>query len=324
MYNIRFMNDKEFDALPYDSKDKMGICDRNTGVVFVRETGIPIADAMTTLHEIEHMDDGDWGKFAHHQDPNDPGVYYKSSSSWLAPVLGIAANFLIPGLGAALGPMLSGLGSSFAGALGSISPALGGAATSIGSSLGGAASSLGNAGKSISGMFGGGTGAAESGANYANAAAGGGGFGGTAGYSAASQYGAPSAISGALGSLGQGAQSLMQGAGQNMANNSLQSMFGSPTASQTPSVNMGQMGMGFPSGSAGGSFGSPSTSSGTSGGMGPGPMSSVGGGGSIGGASSGKPSYAGQVESVFRDPQTSYTDPSLMSSTFGTNQGAKF
>lgn len=176
MYSVKFLNDNEFDTLPYKTGDALGICDRNSGQIYVRSTGVNVFDAMTAMHEIKHMEEGDWDRYQTHQDPEQPGVYYKNNS-WIAPVAAIAGSILFPMLAPSLagtlggfGSALSGAGSSIAGALGGISPALGGAAQSIGGALGSAGQGLG-AMLGIGGGSGAGAGAAGADGMYgANAA----------------------------------------------------------------------------------------------------------------------------------------------------------
>jgi hypothetical protein len=78
MYNVEFMNDVEFEQLPYsEMESKVGVCDRNNRKIFVRSSGVKPLDSFNALHEIEHMEDGEWGRHANHQDKSRPGIYYK-------------------------------------------------------------------------------------------------------------------------------------------------------------------------------------------------------------------------------------------------------
>jgi hypothetical protein len=78
MYNVEFMNDIEFEALPYsEMENKVGVCDRNNRKIYVRSSGVKPLDSFNALHEIEHMEDGEWGRHADHQDKDRPGIYYK-------------------------------------------------------------------------------------------------------------------------------------------------------------------------------------------------------------------------------------------------------
>lgn len=76
-YKAIFLDDKDFEALPYrDMHDKIGVADPKTGVAYARKSGVPVIDAFTIMHELEHLEDGHEGVHADHYDP-EHGVYYK-------------------------------------------------------------------------------------------------------------------------------------------------------------------------------------------------------------------------------------------------------
>ena len=111
MYNVEFMNDMEFENLPYETMgEKVGVCDRDNRRIFVRASGIKPLDAFNAIHEIEHMQDGEWGKNAHHRDPKRPGVYYKGFGDIVSQILPVAASF-IPGVGPLLGAGMGATGN---------------------------------------------------------------------------------------------------------------------------------------------------------------------------------------------------------------------
>ena len=152
-YKVQFLDDDLFDQLPGSNMEtKVGVAYPHAGLAFARRSGIPVMDAMTALHELEHLKGSDLDERI---DP-EHGCYYKDFMSTLAP---IALGFALPGIGAALGPAmgglfgglgsaLSGAGSSIAGGLGSI-PGIGGAleggAQAIGAPLAGMGNSIGGA-----------------------------------------------------------------------------------------------------------------------------------------------------------------------------------
>ena len=75
MYKVEFLNDVEFEALPYpDMHTSLGVADPKLGRAYVRRTGIPMVDYFNMAHELEHLEDGDQGVHADHKRN---GVYYK-------------------------------------------------------------------------------------------------------------------------------------------------------------------------------------------------------------------------------------------------------
>lgn len=113
-YTATFLDDAEFDALPYrDMESKVGVADPEKGVAYARKTGIPVLDAFNILHEIEHLEEGHEGEYADHYDP-EYGVYYKG-----------------------FGNMFSGIGNAFSNIGGGISRAAGGISRGVGSIFGG-------------------------------------------------------------------------------------------------------------------------------------------------------------------------------------------
>jgi len=87
MYEIRIMENEEFDALPYaKAKESLGMADAKTGVAYVRKTGVAGLDANTINHEFDEL----LQSVSPHEED---GIRYKSGGSlgkWLAPVLGFA------------------------------------------------------------------------------------------------------------------------------------------------------------------------------------------------------------------------------------------
>ncbi len=104
MYTAKWLNDKEFEALPYpDMEMSLGVADPKTKTAYVRRTGIKDLDFFNTFHELEHLEDGHTGK---HADHFENGVYYKKLNEMFQSAAPIAASF-IPGVGPFLGPALS-------------------------------------------------------------------------------------------------------------------------------------------------------------------------------------------------------------------------
>ena len=72
---VKILNDAEFEALPYpDMSTSVGVADPRTKTAYVRKTHMPIIDAFTIAHELEHLEDGHEGV---HADHFRNGVYYK-------------------------------------------------------------------------------------------------------------------------------------------------------------------------------------------------------------------------------------------------------
>ena len=206
-YRIECLDSKSFDELPYNSvSESLGLCDMNSKVVYYRDTGNPILDIFTVAHEIDHVENGDCGE---HEDPNQPGVYYKKASSWILPAVA-AASFLIPGVGPAIGGALGSMGAAGGGALTSMG--LGGLSSAlapIGAALSGAGASFAGAGSAtqaaLGGLLGGGGSAASNAGYAANAGKIGssmGGFGLGSGTGAGSAAASASAYGGGGGGIG--------------------------------------------------------------------------------------------------------------------------
>ena len=88
-YEAKFLNDEEFDALPYPETDvSLGIADPETRMAYVRRSGVPVVDAFRLAHELEHLDEDGQGIYSDHFKH---GVYYKQDS-WIAPVLSSVLN----------------------------------------------------------------------------------------------------------------------------------------------------------------------------------------------------------------------------------------
>lgn len=137
-YEVQFIDSNSFDQLPYKgATEALGLCDKSSKQVFVRDTGNQTMDIFSVAHELEHLEGNDMDE---HEDPDEPGVYYKKASSWILPAI-IGASFLIPGVGPAVSGALSSVGGGISGALGAI-PGVGGALSGAAQSIGGAAGSL--------------------------------------------------------------------------------------------------------------------------------------------------------------------------------------
>ena len=111
-YTVHFLDDKEFEALPYkDTQTSFGLADSHTKEAYVRRTGFNALDLHTAMHELEHLEEGRHGKHADHEHYGD-GVYYKGFGE----ILGMAAPVLgfIPGIGPLLS-MGAGIGSGILG-----------------------------------------------------------------------------------------------------------------------------------------------------------------------------------------------------------------
>jgi len=101
MYTVKFMNDAEFDALPFKHvRDAMGCADPRTQTAYVRKTGIRPLDMFVTQHEVEEL----IAKVSPHEED---GIRYKKARQILSTVLPIALSF-IPAFGPALGAVASG------------------------------------------------------------------------------------------------------------------------------------------------------------------------------------------------------------------------
>lgn len=98
MYTVKWLDDREFDSLPFpEVETSLGIADPKTQTAYVRRTGIPSIDLFNTAHELEHLQDGHDGE---HADHFRNGFYYKGFGEIMqaaAPALGF-----IPGAGPAL------------------------------------------------------------------------------------------------------------------------------------------------------------------------------------------------------------------------------
>ena len=104
---VKILNDEEFESLPYpEMSTSVGVADPRNRTAYVRKTHMPILDAFTIAHELEHLEDGHEGVHADHYRN---GVYYKGFGDIAKTSAVIGANF-IPGVG----PLVSaGLGTGF-------------------------------------------------------------------------------------------------------------------------------------------------------------------------------------------------------------------
>ena len=110
MYEIRVLENEEFDKLPYKhATTALGMADAKAGVAYVRKTGVAGLDANTIRHEFDEL----LQSVSPHEED---GIRYKSGGSlgkWLAPVLGVALAPFTGGLTAALaaGTLAAGTGA---------------------------------------------------------------------------------------------------------------------------------------------------------------------------------------------------------------------
>ena len=94
MYTVKWLNDEEFEKLPFkDVANAVGVADSESSIAYVRDRGNPM-DIFTAYHELEHLKGDTLGE---HENPEEPGVYYKSTGSWMQTAAPFA-NF-IPGVG---------------------------------------------------------------------------------------------------------------------------------------------------------------------------------------------------------------------------------
>lgn len=99
-YKVEFLNDEAFDALPgNDMPSKVGVAYPSVGIAYVRQSGLPVLDAFTAAHELEHLKGDDLNE---HFD-TEHGAYYKKLNEFFQSAAPIAASF-IPGVG----PLVSG------------------------------------------------------------------------------------------------------------------------------------------------------------------------------------------------------------------------
>lgn len=176
---VQLLDDKEFDNLPFRHvKNAIGCADPESGMAFVRRTGIPLVDMTTLEHEVNHLIEKHGGESA-----DLDGIYYKSKSNFFSQVFGggglggvlgdVAAVALAPFTGgASLGflPLASAAGGAIQNAIQGQNPltgalkgfGVGGIASGIGGGLLGAAQGIGGG---LSGIGSGLVSGAEQGAN---------------------------------------------------------------------------------------------------------------------------------------------------------------
>jgi len=106
MYTVKWLDDKEFESLPYPDMDtSLGVADPKKKTAYVRRTGIDSLDYFNTFHELEHLEDGHDGVHADHYRN---GVYYKGLGEVFQNVLPTVGGFLTGGpVGAGLGAATS-------------------------------------------------------------------------------------------------------------------------------------------------------------------------------------------------------------------------
>lgn len=94
-FKVHWLDNDKFNELPYKkAQTALGLADKNSGDVYVRDTGNVALDTFSVYHEIEHLKGNDHGE---HEDPDEKGVYYKDTGGWMQ-TLSPFANF-IPGIG---------------------------------------------------------------------------------------------------------------------------------------------------------------------------------------------------------------------------------
>ncbi len=97
-FKVRWLNSEEFDRLPYKkAPTSLGLADKNTQTVYVRDTGNKALDTFSVYHEIEHLNGNDHGE---HEDPDEKGIFYKDTGGWLQTAAPLAS--FIPGVGPAV------------------------------------------------------------------------------------------------------------------------------------------------------------------------------------------------------------------------------
>lgn len=102
MYTVKWLDDKEFESLPYPDMDmSLGVADPKLKTAYVRRTGITNLDMFNTFHELEHLEEGHEGVHADHYRN---GVYYKDLGGVFQSILPAVGGFLTGGpVGGALG-----------------------------------------------------------------------------------------------------------------------------------------------------------------------------------------------------------------------------
>lgn len=101
MQEIKFLSTEEFERLPAENvHDKLGVYYPATGEIFVRDTGVPVLDVFTAMHELEHSKGSSLGE--HYDAVN--GCYYKGIGEVFQNVLPAIGGFFTGGpVGAGLG-----------------------------------------------------------------------------------------------------------------------------------------------------------------------------------------------------------------------------
>src|SRR3990167_11538861 len=120
-YKAVFLDDTEFESLPYrDMGEKIGVADPRTKTAYARKSGIPVIDAFTIMHELEHLEEGHEGVHADHYDP-ELGVYYKGFDNLFSAIGGGLSN-----MGGAVARGASNVGGALSSGAGAISRGVGG------------------------------------------------------------------------------------------------------------------------------------------------------------------------------------------------------
>src|SRR3990167_5326997 len=145
-YKAVFLDDAEFESLPYrDMGEKIGVADPHTRTAYARRSGIPVIDAFTIIHELEHLEEGHEGVHADHYDP-ELGVYYKGFGNLFSAIGGGLSN-----MGGAVARGASNVGGALSRGAGAVSRGVGGLFGAGGQTPGGGMDQI--AGRSIPNLY---------------------------------------------------------------------------------------------------------------------------------------------------------------------------
>jgi len=107
-FKLKWLDSESFDNLPYKkAPTALGLADKNTGTVYIRDTGNVALDTFSVYHELEHLKGNDHGEY---ESPDEKGIYYKDTGQWLQTASPIA-NF-IPGIGQLVSMGMAGAGGA--------------------------------------------------------------------------------------------------------------------------------------------------------------------------------------------------------------------
>ena len=100
-YSIKVLSSEDFDELPYGrAMSALGLCDPQTGEVYVRQTGLQDLTKYLLNHELDHLVE---------EVPTDEvdGIRYKDPGKYIGPISQVAlpliGNAIAPGIGGVLG-----------------------------------------------------------------------------------------------------------------------------------------------------------------------------------------------------------------------------